>query len=73
MGWKRMAKPLVTRENTIGDAKKARRKLSPFVSMQQLVDVVQQYILAQPTTKCGMEVLGGKEISGLKFHMAFGP
>ena len=32
--------------------------------MQQLVDVVQRYLLAQPTTKCGMQVLGGKEIPG---------
>ena len=40
--------------------------------VQQLVDVVQGYVLAQPTTECGMQVLGGKEIPGCSLSEMLG-
>jgi hypothetical protein len=44
-----------------------RRELPPFVAVQQLVDVIQRYLLAQNAAEFRVKLFGGEQVTGFSF------
>ena len=51
---------------------RARSQFSPFVTMQQAVDVVDGNLVAELFRKCGSQLLGGQQIAALGLRQMLG-